>query len=65
MRKRRLTLARTFHLLALIQTYGRPQHDYYCSAVRGMESDCHCGLSELRAELKAMDLPAFPKRATQ
>ena len=23
-------------------------HDYQCSAVRGMESDCHCGWNEIK-----------------
>ena len=57
MKPRRPTLARAHTLMSRMLTYGRLQHDHYCGAVLGLESDCHCGLLELRAELKALDLP--------
>lgn len=33
---------------ALVRAFENHGHEYFCSAARGMESDCHCGWLEVR-----------------
>lgn len=62
-----MTKAQLLHVIVRLITYGAPlrHHDYYCGAIRGMESDCHCGLMELKADIAGLKLTPLPKRQTQ
>ena len=39
--------------MALKRAVEKHGHDYQCSAVRGMESECHCGWNKVREMAKS------------
>lgn len=40
---------------ALVRAVTNHGHDYFCSAARGMESDCHCGWTKIKALAKSFE----------
>lgn len=41
---------------ALIRAFDKHGHEYNCSAVQGMERDCHCGWLEVHEIVKSLRL---------
>lgn len=48
---------------ALLRAVNSHGHEYNCSAVQGMERDCHCGWHEVRELAKSLQPPLCARKS--